>query len=325
MIRLRSIAASAAAAAPPAPAGRLPLIALLAGAVAIAFAPIFVRLSPLEPTATAFHRLFLALPVLWLWAAAAAGGGRRTAPPGGAPLRRGDLIGLAVCGLFFAGDLAFWHWSIRYTSVANATLLANFAPVFVALAGFLFYGERFSRTFLMGMAIALAGACVLMGRSIHLSADNALGDALGLITAVFYAGYIVSVGRLRARLGTATIMAGSGLVTCAALLPLVLVSGEALIPGTAAGWLVLLGLALVSHCGGQSLIAFALAHLPAAFSSVSLLLQPAVAAGLAWVLLGEALGWVQGTGALAILAGIALARRGSRMPPVINPSPSGRT
>ena len=344
MIRLRSIAARPALPLRPAPAGRLPLIALLCGAVAIAFAPIFVRLSPLEPTATAFHRLFLALPVLWLWLAVEQGGrpggapigarigapigapiGARPGAPIGARLDRADLIGLGVCGLFFAGDLAFWHWSIRYTSIANATLLANFAPVFVALAGFLLYGERFSRTFLMGMAVALAGACVLMGRSIHLSAENALGDALGLITAVFYAGYIVSVGRLRARLSTATIMAGSGLVTCAALLPIALVSGEALIPGTAAGWLVLLGLALVSHCGGQSLIAFALAHLPAAFSSVSLLLQPAVAAGLAWVLLGEALGWVQGTGALAILAGIALARRGSREAPVTKPSPSGGT
>ena len=324
MIRLRSIAARLALPLRSAPAGRLPLIALLCGAVAIAFAPIFVRLSPLEPTATAFHRLFLALPVLWLWLAVE-DGGRRGGVRGRAPLGRADLIGLGVCGLFFAGDLAFWHWSIRYTSVANATLLANFAPVFVALAGFLFYGERFSRTFLVGMAVALAGASVLMGRSLHLSADNALGDALGLITAVFYAGYIVSVGRLRARLSTATIMAGSGLVTCAALLPIALLSGEALIPETAAGWLVLLGLALVSHCGGQSLIAFALAHLPAAFSSVSLLLQPAVAAGLAWVLLGEALGWVQGTGALAILAGIALARRGSREAPVTNPSPSGGT
>jgi hypothetical protein len=46
---------------------RLALASLLAGAVGIAFAPIFVRLSELPPTATAFHRLFLALPALWLW------------------------------------------------------------------------------------------------------------------------------------------------------------------------------------------------------------------------------------------------------------------
>ncbi len=301
-------------------AGRFAVTALFGGAIAIAFAPIFVRLSELEPTATAFYRLLLALPALWLWHGVV---DRRPGSRAAGPRRPGDYLGLAVCGLFFAGDLAVWHWSINYTTVANATLLANFAPVFVALAGWLLFGERFTRTFLVGMATALTGACVLMGRSMTLSLDHLLGDALGLLTAVFYGGYIVSVGRLRARFSTAAIMAWSGLVTCAALLPLVLIAGEGLIAPTLAGWAVLLGLALISHTGGQSLIAYALAHLPAAFSSVSLLLQPAVAALLAWLLLGEALGPVQGSGAVLILIGIWLARRGSRRPaPAVIPGPA---
>lgn len=282
------------------------MAALLLGAVGIAFSPIFVRLSDLEPTASAFYRVFLALPALWLW--------HGLEPGPRAPLRRRDYAGLVLAGLCFAGDLAFWHWSIRYTTVANATLLANFAPVFVALASFVLFGERFSRLFLFGMATAIAGACVLMGRSFSLSPEHLWGDVFGLITAVFYAGWIVSLGRLRARLSTATIMAWSGLVTSAALLPVVLLSGEGLIAATLQGWLVLLGLALVSHSGGQGLIAYALAHLPAAFSSVSLLLQPVLAACLAWLLLGEALTALEGVGAALILAGILLARRGSSSP-----------
>lgn len=296
---------------PPDPArraGKFALPLLLAGAVAIGFAPIFVRLSELGPTATAFHRLFLALPVLWLWNAFEARSDRKTT----GPTTRSDYAGLVVAGLFFAGDLGVWHWSITFTSVANATLLANFAPVFVAVAGFVLFGERFSRLFIVGMLVALAGACVLMGRSFTMSSATLLGDALGLVTAAFYAGYIISVRRLRARLSTATIMAWSGVVTCVALFPLAVWSGEDLIPTTLFGWLVLAGLALFSHAGGQGLIAYALAHLPAAFSSVSLLLQPAVAAVLAWVILDEALGPYQGLGAVMILAGIDLARRGSR-------------
>jgi len=62
-------------------------------------------------------------------------GGRKTA--GGetaAPALGGrTLLGLALAGVFFAGDLALWHWSIGVTSVANSTLLVNLAPVFVAL------------------------------------------------------------------------------------------------------------------------------------------------------------------------------------------------
>ncbi len=289
---------------------RIALAALLAGAIAIAFAPIFVRLSELGPTATAFHRLALALPALWLWRHWEG----RAARPIVRPATRADYLGFGVAGLLFAGDLAFWHWSIRFTTVANATLLANFAPVFVTLAGFVLFGERFSRTFLTGMALALAGACVLMGRSVTLSLTHLGGDALGLVTAVFYAGYIVAVGRLRARFSTATIMAWSGLVTCLVLLPVAVISGESLIATSVSGWAVLVGLALVSHAGGQSLIAYALAHLPAAFSSVGLLLQPAVAAVLAWIILAEALGPWQALGAAVILVGIYLARRGSALP-----------
>ena len=67
----------------------------------------------------------------------------------------------------------------------------------------------------------------------------------------------------------------------------------------------------MSHAAGQGLIAYALAHLPAAFSSVGLLLQPVVAALFAWLLLAEPLAALQVAGGLIVLAGIYLARRGS--------------
>ena len=128
---------------------------------------------------------------------------------------------------------------------------------------------------------------------------------------MFYAGYMLAVKKLRADFSTATVMAWSAAAGAIALLPLALVSGESIIATTAYGWGVLLALALLSHVGGQSLIAYALAHLPAAFSSVSLLLQPVAAALLAWLILSEALGLLQGLGGAVVLAGIALARRGS--------------
>lgn len=287
---------------------RIALIALLAGALGIAFSPIFVRVSELGPTATAFWRVAFAVPALAVW--------MRLEPDDGPRARRPstpfDYLRLIAVGLFFAGDLACWHWSIKYTSIANATLLANFAPIFVAPLSWLLFKERFTRTFVLGLALAIAGAIVLMGQSLRLSMDALFGDALGLVTAMFYAGYILTVGRLRTEFSTATIMTWSGAVTALALLPLAILSGESLVAGTAAGWAILLGLALFSHAGGQSLIAYALAHLPASFSSVSLLLQPAAAAVLAWALLGEPLGPWQAAGAGVVLLGILLARRGSR-------------
>ena len=307
MSPLRSTVQAAPVAVRPAPTGRRAIAALLLGAAAIAFAPIFVRISELGPTATAFWRLAFSLPALWLWYALQ----RPKMAMAGRRQGRGDLAGFLLAGLFFAGDLAVWHWSLHLTSVANATLLPNFAPVFVTLAGFLLFGERFSPLFLAGMAIAVAGAAILMGESLELGPRHLLGDSLALSTALFYASYIVAVGRLRARHSTARIMAWSGLATAAALLPVAVVSGESLLAQTARGWMVLAALGLFSHALGQSLIAYALAHLPAAFSSVGLLLQPAIAALLAWLLLAEPIGPWQAAGAVVILAGIVLARRGS--------------
>jgi drug/metabolite transporter (DMT)-like permease len=218
-------------------------------------------------------------------------------------------------GVFFAGDLGFWHWSLQFTSVANSTLLANFAPIFVTVGAFALFGERVSRTFLLGMAFAILGAGILMGESLAFNMTNLLGDALGVVTAMFLGAYILTVGRLRARVSTAHIMLWSSLVTALVLLPISLAAGEGLVAMSAWGWTVLVGLALVAHAAGQGLFAYALAHLPVAFSSVGLLLEPVAAAILAWIILGEDLSAWQGAGAVAVLAGILLARRGSRLAP----------
>lgn len=289
---------------------RLPqkaLIALLIGAAAIAFAPIFVRLSEVGPSATAFYRLFFALPLLWLWMSREGGQESRHRRPSSVS----DYSRLAVAGLFFAGDLALWHWSINLTSVANATLLANAAPIWVTLGGFLLFGERFSRLFLAGLVCAVAGIIMLMGDSVNLGRDNVIGDALGVVTAMFYAAYILAVGKLRAEFSTATVMTWSGLVSCVVLVPITILSGESFIAESLFGWSVLLGLALFSHAGGQSLIAYSLAHLPAALGAVGLLLQPVLAALIAWALFSEALGGFQIIGGLIVLTGIYLASRGS--------------
>ena len=176
----------------------------------------------------------------------------------------------------------------------------------VTLAVWLWYRRRPSGAFLGGMAVALAGIVALLGGDFRLSGRELFGDFLGVVTAMFYGGYQLAVSRVRARASTASIMAWSGLVTACVLLPIAFLSDEQILPVTAAGWAKLVGLALISQAAGQSLIAYAMAHLPATFSSVALLLQPVVAALFAWALLGEALGPVAIAGGCVVLAGIAI-------------------
>jgi len=143
---------------------------------------------------------------------------------------------------------------------------------------------------------------LLIGPNFALGGRALIGDALGVLTAIFYAGYMLAIKSASERTGTASIMAVSTSVAAIALLPYGLATADVFMPQSPSGWLVLLGLALIPHIAGQSLIAYGFAHLPAAFSSVSLLLQPVLAAIYAWALLGEAVGPMQTLGGLVVLA-----------------------
>ena len=273
--------------------------ALLLGATAIGTSALFVKVSETGPVATAFWRVFLALPFLWTWSVLT----ERARHAASFAAERKLLL---ACGLFFAGDLAFWHWSIVLTSVANSTLLANLAPIFVALAAWLLFHRQLSAKFMLGLAIAVTGMTMLIGGDFRLQGKELIGDALGVVTAMFYAGYQLTVTRLRARVATSTIMAWSGLITAIVLLPLALASGEQLLPDSTMGWVKLSGLAMLSQVAGQSLSAYAMAHLPATISSVGLLFQPIMATLFAWILLGETVSTLQLVGGFTVLVGIRM-------------------
>ncbi len=280
------------------------IAALLAGATCIGTSALFVKVSEAGPVSTAFWRVFLALPLLWAWVWMDR---RRSATT--LPNPRALLY---AAGFFFAGDLAVWHSSIVLTSVANATLLANLAPIFVTLAAWLWWRKKPTLMFLAGLAAALVGVMLLLRSDFSHTGTALLGDALGVVTAMFYAAYQLTVTKLRGTVGTARIMAVSSVVTAVLLLPLALLSGEVFFPITGMGWAKVFGLALISQVAGQSLIAYAMAHLPATLSSVGLLLQPVMAGLFAWILLGETLGAMAIAGAILVLIGIRIATQAER-------------
>lgn len=283
---------------------RLALAGLVIGALAIAFSPIFVRLSEVGPTATGFYRTILAVPPLWLFWQFRPASAKSMDTPGLPPL---GLI--LIPGLLFAGDLFFWHLSIQYTTVANATLLSNFAPVIVTLGAWLVLREKITPSFLVALLVSICGALMLVGASFQLGGDYVFGDMLAFTTAIFYGAYMIAVAKLRGRHSTQQLMLWSSLVSGLALLPMVWVMGEGLLPPTLTGWAILFGLAWISHALGQSLIAYALGHLPASFSSLVVLIQPVAAAFFGWLWLGEGLQPLQVAGGVVVLGGILLARR----------------
>lgn len=290
---------------------RLALAALVLGAVGIGFAPLFVRLSELGPSATAFYRFALAIPLLWVLGEVEAKRTEIRAPPS----TRHTRSLLVLAGLFFAADIALWHFAIHATTVANATLLTNFAPVFVTLGAWVLFRERPTVVFALGLTLALLGAALLMGASLHVDPRHLVGDLYGLGSAFFYGAYQLTIKRVRRGTGTLKVILASTTVSAVALLVLAILTEPRLVPLTLVGWGMVVALAVVSQSLGQGFIVYGLAHLPSGFSSVTLLVQPIVAALLAWLFLGEVLGPVALLGAFVVLAGIVLARLGSGQRP----------
>lgn len=255
--------------------------------------------------ATAFWRVALALLPLLVWSKVMDKTATDSRPAGLA-----DYGLLVLPGVFLAADLAAWHLSLHMTSVANATLFANLAPIFVTLGSWLLFRAHVSGVFLAGLATALAGVVILKGGPAALGDGHLAGDATAAVAAVFYAGYILSIGRLRSRFSTNRIMIWSTASAAVCIFPLAFFVEDSFMPMALFGWTMLIGLAFISHAGGQGLIIYALAFLPPAFSSLTLLLQPVVAAILAWLLLSEPVGLMQAIGGAVVLAGIMVARRG---------------
>jgi drug/metabolite transporter (DMT)-like permease len=278
----------------------LAFVALVGGAVAMGASPIFVRLADVGPYASAFWRTALALPFLWAWARWEA----RTVPAGAAPFDRAVLLS----GLFFAGDLFFWHLSILSTTVANATFLATTSPLWVALAAWLLFGERIAGATGAGLALCLLGGAALVGQSYSFAPERLWGDLYGLITAVFFGSYLLAIRAGRVRHGAAGLMFRSTLVTTVCLLVIALLFDDRVLPRSAGGAAALLALALVSQVGGQGLLAVALGTLPATFSSLVIFIEAIAAALFGWAILHEALGPLQWLGGLLILVGIWVGR-----------------
>ena len=277
-----------------------PFAALVAGAIAMGLSPIFVRLADVGPFTSAFWRVALALPVLYLWMRASERGQRSP----------GKLFSRATvwAGLVFTADLFFWHLSIVTTSVANATFFATTAPIWVVVFSWLIFRKRASGAVLLGLGLCLLGGAALLAQSLQSKIGTLWGDLYGLITGVFFGLYFLAVQAARKDNSAARVTFEATAITAALLLIAALGLEHQLLPRTLRGLAALVALAWISHAGGQGLLSVALGRLPATFSSLVIFLEAIAAACFAWAILAEPVTFLQAGGGLAILAGIYIAR-----------------
>ena len=279
-----------------------PFFVLILGALGIAFSPIFVRFSDVDPIMTAFYRIFLSLPFFLLFSSSGIIEKIKF------PEVKNYYSVFFFSGLFFALDLICWHWSIKLTTVSKATFLSNLAPVVVILFSYFFLKEKFTKFFYIAAGLSLGGMTLLLGESFQFNKDQFFGDLLGVLTAVWYGSYIITISQLRKKYNTTSIMFISGVITSIILIVVSIIFEQQLIPQTINSIIVLFLLAFVCQFLGQAFIAYALAYLSASTSSLTLLIQPIAATILGYLFFQEKLNSIQFFGCILILIGIYIAR-----------------
>ena len=181
--------------------GRLAYLGSIGGAMFIGLSPILVRLSELGPIDTGFYTVSFAIPfftLLLIWDEKGENKPREKTFKQLLVKTRQDHLALMLIGFIFALNQIFWHLSLQYTYVANATLLANMSALFVIPLGWLFFGRQVKLLFIIYALCSFSGVALLLSVSM---ADFSLlqGDLMAIGAAVFYAFYQLALGSIRPR------------------------------------------------------------------------------------------------------------------------------
>lgn len=279
---------------------------LCLGAMFLAVGGVFVRVSEIPPTSSAFYRVLLAAPLFYLaylWS-------KKKEPDVQIPVK--DRFRFILLGCIFSGNLVTYHWSIEWSTLTNSSLLANTAPIFVALISVIFLKKIYGLKLVLCILICFIGVILILKEDLVLSSENFRGDILGLVSGFFYGLYFIYLSKVRGNHNIYYLMAFSCIGTSIVILPISIFMGEALVPETIQGVGSLILLAVISHFFGQGLIAYAMGNLPIMFSSLTLLVQVIFSYSLGVYMYNETFNNTVLLGFLLVTVGILFSKKYSR-------------
>lgn len=274
----------------------VPYIALAIGISALSLSAMFVRLAEAPGPITGFYRLLIStifLSPIFI---------RQQKQL--EPIKNKYLIFPLFAGIFTAFDFAFWNSSLKFTTAANATLLGNTSPLWVALFALFFLREKLRGVFWLGLILALAGAALVMGSDFLKHPTLGLGDLMASTAAIFYASYQLTTQHGRKHIDPLRYTWLVGVSATLGMFIMNLVLGNSFSGYPPQTWIIFFLTAIVSQMIGYLAITYALGHLPASIVSPTLIGQPILTAILAIPMLGEIPNTTQWIGGAVALAGI---------------------
>jgi len=275
-----------------------PIVRLFIGTICISLAPIFIKASNMPPDSSAFYRmLFAGLSIGFLLSL-----GREKII-----CSKKQILFLAGGGFFLALDFMCWHRSIHLIGPGVATLLTNLQVFFTAAFSFLLFRQRVTRLFIFSVPVAFCGLYLITGADFGaLAGYQALGITLGLLSALFYSGYILFLHRTMKSsvLGAKPSMFVVSLSSTALLALTAPINGASFVIPDLATLGTLLGVGILSTTLGWTLISSSMRAVPVTTAGLVLLLQPTLAFIWEVLLFDKPVVLLETVGVLLILAAI---------------------
>jgi len=274
-----------------------PYIFLILGAILIAFSPVLIKDAGAPGTITAFYRLLFGTITLIIPFTFSRVKSKEK-------LKSKGIVIAIFAGLCLAIDMAMWATGIMYSNAAMPTLVGNLAPLWVGIGAFLFFKERQTSKFWIGLLVALIGVTFLMIQDLYQPNGIFKGLILGLFAGMFYAGFMLLTQIGRRYLNTISYLFISSLATTIFLGIFVLIQDFEFVGYTSKAWTLFIVMGVMIQAGAWFLINYAQGYLPASLVSATLLAQPVLAGIIAFIMLGEKLTVWQILGGIIVVIGI---------------------
>ncbi|OGR34733.1 MAG: hypothetical protein A2051_04630 [Desulfovibrionales bacterium GWA2_65_9] len=284
---------------------------LILGAAIISFSPVFVKLAApygISGDLAALHRVLIGGLCLFLASLVS-----REPRSKVWNMPKSGLVWSLACAVFFTADLLCWHLSILYIGPGLATLFGNFQVFLLAAWGIVFLREKPGLRFFAGIALAMGGLFAIVAPAWASAGTNfQLGVGFGLLTGVFYAGFILTLNRSLAECGEGSqlaAMTANSLLTAVLLAPIILLRGDTLALDPGMPLLLMAGYGVTSQFIGWVLISRGLRETRMSLAGLILLLQPVLAYVWDLTIFARPVGLAELVGVAATLVGIGLGAR----------------
>lgn len=278
------------------------LLALFAGIFLSGFSPILVRLSPLDPAATACWRLLVAATLSLIFAKC------RVRLPGRV------LLAVVFAGFLLAADLVLWNIAIMTTTVMEAALLVMLYPLLVAAVEILFLKRPMGWQLVAGGLIAFAGVALMTAGpslgSLGSGQSSTTGNLLALTAAFFYAGCLLITARSCRGYDVKAVTFWELLSAGIFCVPLLFWESHG-VPETHMEWGYITLYGLITFAG-YYLMNIGLTRISASVAAVLGYGQPVIATAIAFFLLAEVPSHIALLGGITVLCGLAVASRAAR-------------